>query len=186
MKRGSLLRLASLLTLAVFLSAALAQNQQKYPELPNFHQVNANLYRGGQPKPEGFEKLSRLGIKTILNLRDDDDREANEERLARAAGFNYFNIPFPRQGRPTEAEIQSALAIIRSSDKQPVFVHCKYGADRTGVLIGAYRILYEGWTGDQAKSEAERYGMKFWQLGKKNYLSELYERKHQASATVNR
>jgi protein tyrosine/serine phosphatase len=166
--------LASCLTLALLLSPTLAQNEPRYKELPNFHRVNDQLYRGAQPKTNGHETLAKLGIKTIINLRDNDERERLEAQKARAAGFNYFNFPVGKLGRPSNAEIQKIMAIINLPENQPVFVHCKYGADRTGVVIGAFRILHEGWTSERAKAEANRYGMKIWQFAMKDYLHDLY------------
>lgn len=174
--------LACCFTLAFLITATNAQNEPRYQELPNFHRVNDRLYRGAQPRANGLERLAKLGIKTIINLRDDDERALIQEQKARAAGFDYFNVPVTRLGRPNDAEILRILEIINSPDKQPVFVHCKHGADRTGVVIGAFRILHEGWTSEQAKAEANRYGMKIWQFSMKDYLSDLYRDKKGAAS----
>ena len=58
--------------------AALAQSEARSSELPNFHQVNAQLYRGAQPKAGGLPKLKDMGIKTIVNLRGEDDQTRAE------------------------------------------------------------------------------------------------------------
>jgi protein tyrosine/serine phosphatase len=165
------------------LCATVAQNEPRYKELPNFHKVNDRLYRGAQPRLNGLEILSKLGIKTIINLRDDDERALIEEGKARTAGFHYFNVPVAKFGRPDDAEIEKVLAIIDAPEKQPVFVHCKYGADRTGVVVGAYRILRDGWTSERAKAEAKRFGMKIWQIAMKDYLHDLY-RDRNGAATI--
>jgi len=39
--------------------------------VPNFHTVNDNIYRGGQPSDEGLRALASAGVKTIVDLRDD-------------------------------------------------------------------------------------------------------------------
>jgi len=160
-------------------TVSLAQQEPKYAELPNFHQVNQQLYRGGQPKKGGLKSLAPLGVKTVINLRDDDDQARAEELEARAAGFQYFNIPIARMGRPTDKTIQDILTIINKSENQPVFVHCKLGSDRTGTVIAIYRIEHDGWTSEQAKAEAKRYGMNIWQMEMKNYISDYYKRRQQ-------
>ena len=63
--RRSFVALAAGVLLATL---ALAQVEPRYAELPNFHQVNPQLYRGGQPKNAGLRKLKDLGVKTIVNL----------------------------------------------------------------------------------------------------------------------
>jgi protein-tyrosine phosphatase len=39
-----------------------------------------------------------------------------------------------------------------------VFVHCRYGDDRTGMMIAAYRMAVEGWTPEEARQEMEKFG----------------------------
>jgi tyrosine-protein phosphatase SIW14 len=158
-------------------SFALAQNDQRYEELPNFHQVNSNLYRGAQPRENGLERLRQLGIKTIINLRDDDERAREEETGAKAAGFNYFNIPLASFGRPTDATVDRILALINTSENQPVFVHCARGADRTGTIIAIYRIEHDGWPSEKAKAEAKHFGLGFWQVQMKDYIHDRYNRR---------
>jgi protein tyrosine/serine phosphatase len=155
-------------------SSAQGEREPQYKELPNFHQVNAKLYRGGQPRAGGIQKLASLRVNTIVNLRDDDERAEAEGREAKAAGLRYFNIPVERMGRPQDAEIERALALINDAENGVVFVHCAHGADRTGVVIAVYRISHDGWSSEQAKNEANRYGMKFWQRGMKDYIHDYY------------
>jgi uncharacterized protein (TIGR01244 family) len=173
------------LTIALFCiaSASYAQSEQKYKELPNFHRVSEKLYRGAQPNAGGFQQLSQLGIKTIVSLRADDDRSSTQEQEARAAGLSYFNVPFKRLGRPTDEQVDRVRRLINAPENQPVFVHCQHGADRTGTIIALYRIEHDGWTIDQARAEASRYGMKWWQRGMRDYISDYYRRR---SADKNR
>jgi uncharacterized protein (TIGR01244 family) len=155
-------------------SASYAQSEQRYDELPNFHRVSDKLYRGAQPKAGGFRQLSQLGVKTIVSLRADDDHARAQEKEARAAGLNYFNVPFKRLGKPTDEQVNRVRALVNAPENQPVFVHCQHGADRTGTIIALYRIEHDGWTIDQASAEAIRYGMKWWQRGMKDYIADYY------------
>jgi protein tyrosine/serine phosphatase len=126
-----------------------------------------------------------MGVKTVINLRDDDDRAQEEEREARALGLRYFNVPVSRAGRPSEGRIKELMALIDAPGNQPVFVHCKRGADRTGAIIAVYRITHDGWTGEQALAEAEAFGMGFWQRGKRDFIKDYY-RDHAAPAQSNK
>jgi protein tyrosine/serine phosphatase len=40
-------------------------------------------------------------------------------------------------------------------------VHCKRGADRTGLMCAMYRIAFQGWTKDQAIAEMTQGGFRF-------------------------
>ena len=174
--------LVILFTVLLLASPALAEDDVRYPELPNFHQVNAGLYRGAQPKADGMRKLAALGIKTIINLRAADERSRAEETEARAAGLRYFNIPMEGLSRPKDEQVERALAIINDAANQPVFVHCKRGADRTGTLIAIYRIMHDGWSSEDALREAKRYGMSWMEFGMKDYVRD-YSRDHASEHT---
>jgi tyrosine-protein phosphatase SIW14 len=151
--------------------------QDKESGLPNFSCVNDALYRGGQPTDDGFMRLAQLGIKTILDLRDDGERARSEEFKARAAGLYYFNLPMSEFSKPNDRRVAEALSIINSPDNHPVFVHCRRGSDRTGTIIAIYRIEYDGWTSDEAKDEAKRFGLGFWQIRMRDYIGDYYRRK---------
>ena len=184
MKEGLKRFVAVASALFCFASVGAAQSEPQYEDLPNFHQVNEQLYRGAQPKRGGIQRLAQLGVKTIVNLRRDDKRSQKEEQEARAAGLRYFNLPVKRLGRPTDVQMERVLSIINAPENQPVFVHCKRGADRTGTIIAIYRIEHDGWTSERAKAEANRYGMGWWERGKKNYVRDYYRRRLHRTAPV--
>src|SRR5262245_11992677 len=170
-----------LLATMVILSVAIAaQEDRSIEKLPNFHQVNENLYRGAQPQRDGMKKLSELGIKTVINLRGASDDTRKEQADAEASGIRYFNIPMSGLGRPTDGQVERALAIIDARENWPVFVHCQRGADRTGVVIAVYRILRNQWTAEQAIDEAKRFGLAGIQFRKKDYISDYYKRRRDA------
>jgi tyrosine-protein phosphatase SIW14 len=155
---------------------ALAQEARR-PELPNFHQVNAQLYRGAQPKAGGLTALKAIGIKTIVNLRSKDDRTQAEGEEARSLGMHYFSIAFPEFSAPRDKEVQQVLDLVGAPDNQPVYVHCRLGKDRTGTIIACYRIAHDGWTSARAKREAEALGMSWTQLGMKRYIDKFYKQR---------
>ncbi len=141
--------------------------------LPNFAKVNEKLYRGGQPTVQGFDALRRLGIRTVVDLRDDDDRAGVERERVTAAGMRFVNVPLSNWFGPKDTKIDEVLRIIDAPENQPVFVHCRRGSDRTGTVIGAYRILREGWEFKRAMSEAESFGLGWWQFWMRDYLRDL-------------
>ena len=152
------------------------QDETRYKELPNFHQVNSNVYRGGQPDKGGLQRLKALGIKAIINLRDDDERAQAEKTEAESMGLLYFNIPFASFDRPSDKAVDEVLKLIATQENSPLFVHCKRGSDRTGTIIAIYRIEHDGWDSEKAKAEAKRYGLGFWQVEMKDYIHDYYER----------
>jgi uncharacterized protein (TIGR01244 family) len=170
--------MALILMLALFSLLVIAQQpESSHKELPNFHIVNENLYRGGQPKTGGLEKLSELGMKTIINLRGDSDETRAEGREALRLGMRYFNIPMSSAGRPTDEQVKRVIEIIEEKEKAPVFVHCRRGSDRTGAIIAIYRIEKDGWTAERAIEEANRYGLGFIQFRKRDFIKDYFKQR---------
>lgn len=169
--------IAVLLTFLAAASSAVPALDSTKEALPNFHQVNENLYRGAQPEDGWIEKLKELKIKTVINLRGEDEGTSTEAAEARAAGLRYFSVPLPGLGRPKDEQVEKVLALINDPENWPVFVHCHHGEDRTGTIIAVYRISHDGWTVEDAKKEAKKYGMSRFQFAMKDYISD-YARDH--------
>ena len=163
---------------ALMLLAAASQARQGpgYKELPNFHRVSDRLYRGAQPRDGGVRKLAELGIKTIINLRGEDERISEEQIETKSAGLRYFSIPIPGLSAPSNEQVARVMTIINNPENQPVFIHCKRGSDRTGTIAAIYRISHEGWTAERAITEARLHGMSWAEFGMRRYISDYYNK----------
>jgi protein tyrosine/serine phosphatase len=145
-----------------------------FAELPNFHRVDANVYRGGQPGEGGMARLKEVGVRTVLNLRYERQQGLAEEAAARVEGLQYFSIPMYGLVRPSDRQITRALEILQDPDNWPVFVHCKRGSDRTGAVVGVYRVANSNWTAEQAIDEAMALGMLRAEALKRSYIRDFY------------
>lgn len=124
--------------------------------VPNFHRVSGGLYRGAQPTPDGMRNLKAMGVRTIVNLRHLHS-DLDEIGLTGLAYERLYVDPL----HPEDKEVARFLQIATDPARRPVFVHCKYGADRTGLMCAAYRVVAEGWTKEQAIAEWTRGGFGF-------------------------
>jgi protein tyrosine/serine phosphatase len=123
--------------------------------LSNLYQVTPTLYRGAQPSAVGMRQLRAMGIKTVVNLRSfNSDREE-----IRGTGLAYEHIAM-KAWHPEREDILRFLQITTDIDRQPVFVHCQHGADRTGLMCAVYRVAVCGWTKEEAIREMTRGGFK--------------------------
>ena len=136
----------------------------------NFYQVDEHVYRGAQPTTEGFKYLATLGVKTVLDLREDDARSSQEAQVVTSLGMQYVNVPMSGLTPPTEAETAKILALLEDGKAGTVFVHCWRGADRTGAVIAAYRIDHNHWDNSRALKEALSCGMSFFQFPRQSYI----------------
>lgn len=154
--------------------------------LPRFARVAEGLYRSGQPSDAGFQHLARLGVRTVIDLRGPGERAKKEEALVRSLGMQYVNVPLSGWRRPHDADVLRVLEILADPRSRPVLVHCRRGADRTGVIIALYRILYEGWEPEQAYREMRAFGFRWYLRGLKRYVWEAPERLKAALAVAER
>jgi protein tyrosine/serine phosphatase len=140
------------------------------PGLENFHKVSENLYRGAQPTTEGFGQLKELGIKTIVNL-----RSFHSDRNMMASRDFFYEHIYMKAWHPEDKEVVRFLEVVTDKSKQPVFVHCQHGADRTGTMCAVYRIIVQDWGKQEAVKEMTKGGFGFhsiwWNLI--HYLQEL-------------
>ena len=155
--------------LTLLLATGLAFAGSDTPAIPNFHQVDTNVFRGAQPAPREFQNLAHLGIKTVLDLRE-ESHARSERKIVEAAGMRYISLPLSGREAPSSAQIAQALAVLEDSSNGPVFVHCRRGADRTGTVIACYRITHQQWSNEKALDEARNLGMSWTEFGMRNYV----------------
>jgi uncharacterized protein (TIGR01244 family) len=123
--------------------------------IKNLGRINANYFRGAQPEGRDYADLASAGVKTVIDLQADG--EQNEERLVRAAGMEFLRIPMTTRVAPTKDQIDVFLKIVNDPAAQPVYVHCKGGRHRTGVMTAVYRMTQDGWSADRAFSEMKDF-----------------------------
>jgi protein tyrosine/serine phosphatase len=127
--------------------------------VPNSGRINDHLFRGAQPRDPGLVELKKLGITTIVNLRQEDPSKISwEEKRAESLGIRFVHIAVNGWSAPTNEQVAQFLSIFRDNPQEKVFVHCHYGDDRTGVFVASYRMAYEKLPADQALKEMYFFG----------------------------
>lgn len=119
-------------------------------EAKNFYRVDELLFRSAQLDGSYAAKLHELGIKSIVNL-----RHFSRGGDRRAFGDQFWLANNPLQSWEIKpAQIADVLRTIRERQKEgAVLVHCYHGADRTGLVVAMYRVIYQGWSLDAARGE---------------------------------
>jgi protein tyrosine phosphatase (PTP) superfamily phosphohydrolase (DUF442 family) len=139
------------------------------PGVPNLHRVSDDLYRGAQPTAQGMAELHKMGIKTIVNLRSfhSDRDEIGDLPL----GYEHMTM---KTWHAEDKEVVRFLRIVGDEGRQPVFVHCQRGADRTGTMCAIYRVFVQGWSKDDAIAEMTEGGFGFYE-GWQNLIDYIRE-----------
>ena len=144
--------------------------------------VPGKIYRGIQPgDEEDYEYLRKLGIKTQLNLRKYLGwQERGLHKKAEAQGFFYKHTGMPTLwNEPKDPEVEEALGTLNDPSLQPIYVHCRLGKDRTGLIVALYRVLHQQWTGCTAWREWKTLGYLPWNNGLKDYFEKRLRKETQ-------
>ncbi len=152
---------AQLVLCAPNVCATDSEGEKKIAKLPNFHEVHPFLYRGGEPTREGLTELQGLGVKTIIDLRNPGEKKFDEKTAASGLGMAYIAMPMNSEP-PTRKQVDTMMDSIKAARTSPdtngkVFVHCAHGSDRTGCMVGIWRVTVDKWTYDQAYKEMRQY-----------------------------
>ena len=142
---------------------------QQAPAILKFEQVNEHLYRGGQPAGDSFQALAKLGVKTVIDLREAEHQYDAERRKVESLGMQFVSVPMTMHA-PTDDQVSKVLGLIENKSMWPVFIHCQGGRDRTSTVIACYRIAHDGWSNRKAFEEAERKGISKLDVGLRRYI----------------
>jgi len=156
----------------------------KIPGIPNAGKITDFFYRGAQPREVGFSELKLLGITTIVDLRGEDREKILWERKhAESLGMRFVNIPVSGWSPPTDEQVAQFLSLLRDHPGQKIFIHCRFGDDRTGVFTAVYRMAMEKWPADQALKEMYFFGFNgFWHPSMKSFVRDFTGRLNSAPA----
>ena len=122
--------------------------------LTNVGRVVPHLYRGAQPATDGYATLKMMGVKTVVNLRT----SSSERQKVEEAGMKSVEVPLSVLSDVNPKTVNAIIDIMKNPDNQPVYIHCRQGQDRTGIIVAAYRMKVEGWSFKDAETEMQSFG----------------------------
>jgi protein tyrosine/serine phosphatase len=105
---------------------------------------SGRLYRSNHPLPWQMRAaVTRHGIKSVINLRG-HRADCGSDSLGRAAaaalGLHHADQPFESRGAPHKDRLLKLITLYRTLP-EPILIHCKSGADRTGLAAGVWHLL---------------------------------------------
>ena len=121
----------------------------------NCFKLEEGLYRSEQPTKQGLVNLEKEGINNLLSLRFSPDN-----LLASGTMLRCHSVPMSAF-RVDEEALVEALSVMVAARNRPLVVHCYHGADRTGLVCAAYRIIVRGWPKEKAIDEMLHGGYGF-------------------------
>jgi protein tyrosine/serine phosphatase len=145
--------------------------------------TDGRVYRSGQMTAAGFEDaIRKYRLRTVINLQSSDDDKTGkvdqgdpmipasaaggpkrkESEVVTDAGAKYLQIDCNSLDRTGPngypAVLEDVYKVFDDEANYPILVHCKAGLHRTGLVVAAYRMEYEGWSKADALEELRANG----------------------------
>jgi tyrosine-protein phosphatase SIW14 len=150
--------------------------------LSHVRKIDDNVYSGRQPSRQEFAELKQMGIRTVLDLRGGMIHSPHERKLVQAEGMNYVSIRLSGFWEPRDRQIARILSILQDPAQSPVFIHCRRGDDRTGLVVACYRIAHDHWSNQKAIEEAKTGHLNILEVLMRRYINHFDAQKVQALA----
>ncbi len=124
--------------------------------------VPGEAYRANQPTADDIASYSaRYGIRTIVNLRgrhDGADWYKDEAAAAKRLGIRLVDFPMEADRRLDAEGAGQLVALLRDAPR-PILIHCRSGADRTGLASVLYLARISGIEEEKAERQLSlRFG----------------------------
>lgn len=166
----------------IFLLALVACSATRYTAgVPNLAEVSPSVYRSGQvTTDEGWDTVAQLAAGRMIHVvKLDFDVEGSDAAVA-VRGWDLRYLPIEPEGdqdawddaassfkEPDEATVVAALTTLGycrlHATTDFCLVHCTHGQDRTGYVVGRYRVQKQGWSTHAAYAEMIQRGF-HWEL----------------------
>ena len=128
----------------------------------NLYTITPSLYRSAQLAAKDVALVKSLGIQTVVSLR----KFHNDEALFVGTGVQLKRVRI-NTWSVGDKHVIAALKAIKDAEKDgPVLLHCLHGADRTGLVSAMYRMIYQGWSKDDALQELTQGGYGYHSMWK--------------------
>ncbi len=146
----------------------------------NLEEIAPGIYRSNHPNHERLEDLVALGVTKVLNLRGATIHSHYnfEVESCTKLGLDLVDIPLSARRAPSVELLQTVMDELEKLDA-PTLMHCKSGADRTGLVSAIYILhILKGPVEDAKKMLSFRYlHLKFTSTGILDYIIEMYARR---------
>jgi tyrosine-protein phosphatase SIW14 len=126
--------------------------------IDEFHEVTPGVYRGAVPTCTELKDLAQQGLRTVINLDNRSSVIRSEKACAAKLGLRWIDASMSAVSAVPEAKVNLAVDALKNTDFRPVFVHCRYGQDRTGMVVGLFRVESQRWSAREAYDEMLEIG----------------------------
>lgn len=150
----------------------------------NFAEIAPGIYRSNHPNHARFKAYADMGVKTVLNLRGATNLSYYnfEVESCKVLGLELIDLQMSARAVPPKDKLLTLMDVLEQLDS-PTLMHCKSGADRTGLASAIYLMHVLG----KPVKEAQRMlslrfvHLNFTKTGILDYVIDLYAKRVQKS-----
>jgi uncharacterized protein (TIGR01244 family) len=147
----------TLLILGLGLLALAAVAALRFWTFHNFGTVvEGQVYRSSQPDGDDIRRWhTQYGLRSVLNLRGDEKRNSKvqqEQAAAKELGLQYLSVQLSSTSPMTSEDLRRTIEALEAAQR-PLLIHCRLGADRTGVVSMMAAMAFDGRTFQQARRQ---------------------------------
>jgi protein tyrosine/serine phosphatase len=143
--------------------------------ITNFYKVDADLYRSNHPGRRRLTTAKQRGIRSVLSLRGDLPNTPTliERAVCEDLDLDLRFVPLRSTTLPEPQLLLDLVTCMRDMPK-PMLVHCKSGADRTGLAVTLYQHVLKGRPLEDARRALSwKYG--HWSAGKAGIVHRILD-----------
>lgn len=146
----------------------------------NFAEIAPGIYRSNHPNHERFETYRNLGVTTVLNLRGKTHHSHYyfEVESCEKLGMELIDIPMSARAAPKQETLLYVMDVLDEL-KAPTLMHCKSGADRTGLVSAIYLLHVLNKPVEEARKmlSIRFVHLNFTKTGILDYVIDMYARR---------
>lgn len=118
-----------------------------------------DILLASQPSPADLEQAEQDGIRTVLDIRHDDETpELDERAVVEGLGLEYVHRPWSGPDEMTDVVLDELRRVLNEAER-PILFHCA-GANRVGAVWLVHRALDGGLSLEEARAEARTVGLR--------------------------
>lgn len=169
-----------MLTVSFMLIAGITYIADVFIEDNNFRILSPQaVYRSAQISGNDWNEIyAEHPFKSVLNLRGDNTKASwyqQELAFTNQQEIKHYNLSLSANHQPDMATMEKLVSIMREAP-QPMLVHCKQGADRSGLAAALYIYAIEGKSADEAAKQLSiLYGHFPWITSRTGAMDRAFE-----------
>lgn len=145
----------------------------------NIHTVVAGrLYRSAQLSIPTLDRvIAEHGVRSVLSLRKADPpapEVVQEQDHLQAIRMEHENVPLSPQKLPRPEALAQILARF-DQGPYPMLVHCEEGADRTGLAVVIWLVVYDQRTVADARAQELSWRTGHFSIGQAHAMDDFFD-----------